>query len=114
MNTQDTSSSNSPRLAIFHVPIARDPKFHITFLLGYLERLWMSHHRSDTAPFHCICSENPCSILELLKQLGISKKGDIQFFLQLMEPFLNDTGETLKSSIKSSGRTRKTSKSQRK
>lgn len=100
--------------ASFHVPIAQDQKFHITFLSGYLKRLWTKHHYTATAPFHCTCSENPCFILELLRALNISNEGDIRLFSQRMESCLESMGLTLKESIKSSGPIKKVLRSRKK
>lgn len=112
-DSPDTSSLSSVRLASFSVPIARDPEFHISFLSNYLRKLWMKHHYTATAPFPCICSESPCSIQELLRALGISSKEDIRLFSQRMESCLEDISENSGRLIKSSGRTKKTSKSRK-
>ena len=106
-----TSSSNQPHDAIFHVPIAQDPEFHVIFLINYLRKLWTKHHYMDTAPFRCICSASPCCIQELLIALGISKSEDIQLFSRRMECYLNDIGKTSDVSIELSGLTKKALKS---
>ena len=66
----DISLSSLLKDASSLVHIAPDPWFHVTFLSKYLKRLWTKHHYSDTAPFHCICSENPCFIQELMIALN--------------------------------------------
>ena len=110
-DSQDISLSSLLQDVSFHVPIAQDPEFHTIFLSNYLKRLWKKHHYSGTAPFHCICSVNPCCIQELLKALGISREEDMRLFSRRMESFLNGSGKTLELSIKSSGLTKKASKS---
>ena len=110
MNGHDTSSSNLPEDVNFHVPIAQDQSFHLTFLSSYLEKLWMKHHITESDHSRCICLENPCYIPKLLKLFGISSKMDIRWFLQQTEFYLEDIGKISKMSIKSSGRTKKGSK----
>lgn len=112
-SSPDISLLSSPHLAIFHVPIARDQKFHVRFLMGYLQRLWTKHHYTEKFPFHCTCSENPCYILELLKSLSILRDEDIRLFLQRMEHCLENTTNNSEKSTKSSGRIRRASKSQK-
>jgi len=109
----DTSSSKQPQTVSFHVPIAQDPEFHITFLLGYLKKLWMKHHYTEKYPFHCTCLENPCSILELLKSLTILREEDMRLFLQRMEFCLDECITNCGGLTKSSGVTKKKSKSQK-
>lgn len=109
----DICSSKQPPHVSLHVPIARDPEFHVTFITSYLKKLWTKHHYTDTAPFHCICSENPCSIQELLRALGISKSEDIRLFLQRTASCLDSISECSGRSIKSSGATKKKSKFRR-
>lgn len=106
-------SSNLRHAAIFTVPIAQDPKFHVIFLLMYLEKLSMKHHSTERNPSRCICLENPCCILKLLKLFGISNKGDIRFYSQQMEFFLANSIKISKKSTKSSGLTKKISKFQK-
>ena len=114
-NSQDTSLSTLHRIANFSVPIAQDPEFHINFLISYLQKLWTKHHYMDIVPFHCTCLENPCSILELLKSLGILKADDMELFLQRMGFCLSDyfgnTNLNSEESTKSSGHIKKMSKS---
>ena len=105
-----TSFSKPQQIASFSVPIAHGPRFHITFLLGYLKKLWMKHHYSDAYPFHCICSENPCSILELMKALTILREEDMRLFLQQMDFCLDSILSPSGKLIKSSGATKKTSR----
>ena len=107
----DISLLKQPVTASFPVPIAQDPKFHVTFLSSYLKKLWTKHHRSGSAPFLCICSENHCSILELLKALNISSQLEIRLFLQRTEYCLEDYIGNCGGLIKSSGRTKKKLKS---
>ncbi len=113
LDSQDTSSLKQLHDASFHVPIAQDPEFHITFLSSYLKKLWTKHHRSAAAPFHCICSANPCSIRELLKAFGISNSEDIQLFSQRTEYCLKDYLTNCGGLTKSSGVTSQTSKSRK-
>ena len=112
-NSQDTSLLRPQPLASFPVPIAQDPEFHITFLTRYLKKLWTKHHRSESAPFHCICSENPCFIREFLKALNISSPEDMQLFLQRTGYCLADYTNNCGGLTKSSGRTKRTSKSRK-
>jgi hypothetical protein len=106
-STVCTASAN------FTVPIAQDPDFHIIFLSSYLKKLWMKHHRSGSAPFHCICSANPCSIRELLKAFNISNSEDMQLFSQRTDYCLNDYLTNCGGLIKLSGVTSPTSKSRK-
>lgn len=112
--SQDTSLSNLLRGASCAVKVAHDPTFHVTFLSGYLKRLWTKHHYMGDAPFHCICSENPCFILEFLKSLGLSKDEDIRLFLRRTESLSEDILMSSKNATKSSGATKKASKSRKK
>ena len=107
---QDICLSKPLVTANFPVPIARDPEFHITFLSNYLKKLWTRHHRSESAPFHCICSANPCSILEFLKALNISSPEDMRLFLQLTGYCLESYTQNCGGLTKSSGATKKKSK----
>ena len=119
MDGLDISSSKQPPNVSFHVPIARDPEFHINFLSNYLKKLWTRHHYSATAPFRCICSENLCSILEFLRALNISSPEDMRLFLQrtgyCLEEYLTNCGGLTKSSgaTKLESKSRKNSKSGR-
>lgn len=114
MSGPDISLSNLLQDANLPASIAQDPWFHVTFLSKYLKRLWRKHHYSDTAPFHCICSENPCFIQELMIALNISKDEDMRLFSQRMDSSLKSMLKPSKKLTKSSGRIKKKLRSQKK
>lgn len=71
----------------FNVPIAKDAEFHVKFLTKYIRKLYEKHQYSKDPPHHCICSEHPCKIMELLKALWITRKEDLILFLKRMEKY---------------------------
>ncbi len=80
--------SSKPRLNVTCLaPIVLEKMLPTTWTLNYSGRFWTKHQSMDRDHSLCICSANPCCILEFLTQLSTSsgKIKGTEYYLPRME-----------------------------
>lgn len=82
------SSSRRPPTATYSVNIVQENGLITTWIFDCLKRSWTKHQATGHAPSACICSENPCSILNGQKRSNTSKRrtSGISSYSQPMVP----------------------------